>query len=692
MRTMARLGLCLLLVALVVSFCGCWELLSWSPDGRYLYLIDPDQTRLWRWDTETQAAESMLPDTEISCAFPLPGNQLVYLAGTDDESSTGDDAELVWRDFDDGSWRVLLQHTSRYAINISPDAHWIYAVRVKEENDAMEMVRFDLTNLDHSEVVIESAKLKLDVGIREISFPMPNTGGDKVLFVGNRDEAEVEYQGLYLYDKKSGDITKLQEDGASDAFLLWPRWVGEDEAVVVSGKDSDDEEGKLILVDTGRKRTRELASRLYPYSPPAFDQARNRMIITQLVEFSDDEQAQEWYSAWQLVAVDLDSGKREQLTFEPFGAGYPAMHPTRNEVAYMSPPDIDSDWIFYGIRDLDARDTTFIWRNDEQRLFAAAREFVKAGNARQAEQTYAELLKNFPETRFAEPAAYQLMLLYLDGPLENLDLAFDNWMKAGSNLRDQAYALFWREEDKLATDPANDLLRSYGSEQSREAFGYDTDLTRDLRALWARTSAENLYLRLDMNSPQDLTGLTFCDFILLFDTGTPGEGLREITPAVQWDHGAECRITLQHWYDNGEQSQYNVAIAGADGEIVSHFEASGFPGAQYPGLRIIDTWENWTAEEGSLILSVPLKFLKAESGREISLQVCTAKGGVESFKQLERPRETPEDGPAGFDIADAFGEQNTAKRIEQALEQGETPHIEGAVSLRLESQPGGDGQ
>ena len=686
MRIMARLGLCLLIVAFIVSFCGCWELLSWSPDGRYLYFIDPNQTRLWRWDTETQAAESVLSDTEIACAFPLPGNQLVYLAGTEDESATGDDAELVWRDLDDDSWRVLLDHTSRYAFNVSPDARWIYAGRVKEEGGPMELVRFDLTNLDKSEVVIEAAKLKLDVEIREISFPIPNPGGAKVLFVGNHDENDDEYQGLYLYDEKSGDITKLYEDGASDAFLMWPRWVGENEAVLVSGKESEDQDGKLLLVDTRRQKTKELASKVFPYSPPAFDQARNRIIITQLVESLDNEQAQEWYGAWQLVAIDLDSGKREQLTQEPFGASYPAMHPTRNEVAFISPPDIDSDWIFYGIRNLDSGETTFIWRNEEERLFAAAREFDKAGNARQAEQTYVELLSKFPETRFAEPAAYQLMLLYLEGPLENLDLAFENWMKVEGNLRDQAHALFWREEDKLAMDPPNDLMRSYGSEETLEEFGFDTDLTRDLRALWARASEQNLYIRLDMNSPQDLTGLTFCDFILLFDAGTPGEGLREITPAVQWDHGAECRITLQHWYDNGEQSRYSASIVGVDGEVVSQFEASGFPGARYPDLRVIDPRENWTAEVGSLILSVPLKFLKAEAGREINVQVCTTKGGVESFKKLERPRETPVDGPAGFDIADAFGEQNTAKRIDKALEQGVAPQVEGAIPLILGEQ------
>ena len=48
---MKRHAWVLVVATLLLSLTGCWERLSWSPNGRYLAFIGPDDGAIWLWDT-----------------------------------------------------------------------------------------------------------------------------------------------------------------------------------------------------------------------------------------------------------------------------------------------------------------------------------------------------------------------------------------------------------------------------------------------------------------------------------------------------------------------------------------------------------------------------------------------------------------------------------------------------------------
>jgi hypothetical protein len=215
----------------------------------------------------------------------------------------------------------------------------------------------------------------------------------------------------------------------------------------------------------------------------------------------------------------------------------------------------------------------------------------------------------------------------------------------------------------VATDPADDLIRAYGNEASEKDFGFKTDQTRDLLGLWVRQSPTRLYVRVDLNASQDVWGMALMDLVLLFHYDGAEGGLDQITPLAKWDRGAQRVVRFHHWYSAGDKSQYDVEILGPTGEAVSRFQAAGFDNAQYPDMTFMDTSGCWKTP-GSIVLSFSRKALGLEGSKKVDIQACTTKGGIEEFKKLERPREAPSDPGAFCDIADAFGAENTAARID----------------------------
>ncbi|MBN2310833.1 MAG: hypothetical protein JXR94_17800, partial [Candidatus Hydrogenedentes bacterium] len=270
--------------------------------------------------------------------------------------------------------------------------------------------------------------------------------------------------------------------------------------------------------------------------------------------------------------------------------------------------------------------------------------------------------------------------LYLTPPLEDLDKAFALLPEEPDfgDLREKDRALFWREQDRVAVDPYGDLLRTYCTGEARCGWEFDTDETRDLLALWARWGAERLYLRIDYASPRDLTGLTFQDTAILLDLDSTDEGHKAITPLVDWDRGADWQAILHHWFDAEDKSQYDVEIIDKDGECASAFRASGFANAQYP-LFALHGAGDWCGAPGTLMVSLARAPLGLKGEGKVAVQVCTFKGGIESHRGLERPREQPGDEGAFWDVADTFGEENVPERV---AEKGDTrPVLIGSAAV-----------
>ncbi|MFH1741398.1 MAG: hypothetical protein ABIH23_20530, partial [bacterium] len=248
----------------------------------------------------------------------------------------------------------------------------------------------------------------------------------------------------------------------------------------------------------------------------------------------------------------------------------------------------------------------------------------------------------------------------------------------------QARPLIWREQDKIATDPAEDWIQTYGTEDSEKEFEFKTDLARDLLGVWVRCGTERLYIRLDYNSPRDLEGLVFQDTLLLFDYDSPDQGYRQISQSTEWERGAERQILIRHWFNHSEKSQYDLEILDETGEVRSRFLTSGFADPNYPYFDVIDLIQG---EHGSVVFSISRDVLDLKNARKVFLQVCTLKGGIEVHKKKELPRETMHDGRPICDVADSFGPENSAARLQADFEQNIAPIIRGyAACFDLNSE------
>ena len=251
----------------------------------------------------------------------------------------------------------------------------------------------------------------------------------------------------------------------------------------------------------------------------------------------------------------------------------------------------------------------------------------------------------------------------------DVDKAFE--VLGSTSLKDQMEKLFWRPADKLATDPPEDWIQRYGTEESEEEFKFNTDLTRDLRGLWVRGGKKRVYIRIDYGSNRDLQGVGFQDTVLLFDHETSAERSRaEITPSVHWEREHERLVLVRHWYERGRNSQYDLEIRDRDGELICRYLASGFAPSGNPVFDLVHTMQGDT---NSVVYSISRNMLGLNGPRRVNLQVCTLKGGIESHKELERPRVASVNGRTVCDVADTFGPENTAKRINADLKKNADP-------------------
>jgi hypothetical protein len=124
-----------------------------------------------------------------------------------------------------------------------------------------------------------------------------------------------------------------------------------------------------------------------------------------------------------------------------------------------------------------------------------------------------------------------------------------------------------------------------------------------------------------------------------------------------------------------------VEIENGKGETISHFQASGFVDPHYPHFEVIDSVNDWENQIGSVVLSLSREILGLKDDRDVSIQVCTVKGGIESLKSKER--RTDIDAPDGsrFSVADAFGEENSPERARARTEDDNVFTIRGVAAV-----------
>jgi len=661
MRRQIKTGLTIGVGLVLLAFTGCFfEKIAWSPDGRYVVYSDYDKGKLWRWDSQTGETQAVplresaafgkkeaIDDSVNSCRYLPSGKQILVVTG---KGRDNDVCSHYLLDVPTGLCDRIASDTLLY-FDVSSDGNRILYMKTDKEKHRTRLLEYTRGS---GERTLLSSKA-------ELAFPSLDPAGKRVLYSG-------ENQGLCLLDSDKGTTRSLLA-GEKRAYY-WPRWMDEKTALYVTKLEDQkpDMVGELQAYSLEDKTTRTLCSNVYfMYSPLSFSPDRKSVVVIAARVGAGEKIDENEGKIWQIAAVNIATGEVTWLTNSPFGALAPVWSPDGKRVAYLSAA-IEGGVL--NVVNLETRKTTFTWRSEDEKLFANAESAAEAGDSTRTLTGCSELIQRFPQSKMCDAARYRMTLTYLGQPQQDLDAAYQNWQKISDNkLRDQIRPLFWREEDRVATDPAEDWIQTYGTEAAQTEFKFNTDLTRDLRALWVRCGKERLYLRIDYGSDNDLTGLTFQDTLILLRGEDTRATMRRISPTALWDRPTDRQILIRHWFESGNQSQYDMEILNEKGEIIARYLASGFAPPANPLFEMVYT----IPETNSVVYAVSRQTLGLVNSGNVGIQVCTFKGGIESVKGLEGPRVASVGGRTVCDVADAFGAENTKDRIETDLKANTNP-------------------
>ncbi|MBD3266087.1 hypothetical protein GF373_05405 [bacterium] len=651
--------------AILFLFTACIpERFAWSPDGKHLAFIGPNDQGLWLWDFETKTAENLLKQETVACRYMPNSNTLVFGTKSENQNDTMD-------------LRLINREKNEW-LEIEKDVGMFFAI------DADGVIYYL-----HDEALClydYASNQKKSLFPAEADYIDIDPSGKRMILSKNSDS--------FAIYKKDGDTFEIMQ--TVDLEYLWPQWIDDKHILALSSSSKSDDTGQLTIVTLPLEtEPKEIASNISAMDIPSLTPDRRAAIVTEKVG-----------QLYQLISIDLQTGKKTRLTHEPAGASFGQPSPDGKQLAYFHPAESDEKDLTARILDLESNQVHVLWRDEEERLMSVANVLSDNGRLQLAEETYNELLYKFPASRFGYLIAFQKMLLHLAQPAPDTDRAFQAFQHSG-DYQDRAYPYIWHAQYHAASDPAEDWLTQFGTPASQETYKYDTDKPRDLLGLWARWSDEHLYLKIDYNSPHDLDGLLLKDTYILLDFASPNNGYRHIAGQTEWEFGAERTLILRHWQPNGKDSQYDAEILNEKGEPVLRFLSAGFELSNSAPLQVLGTihntggegalpvkynllgWEKGSGinmkaispgeDTGSLVLAVSRDILGLNEDRPVRIQVCTAKGGIESYEKKEKSVRDLK--PEQTMVTDAFGKANTTARMQQDYNHAQKKIIKGYAAI-----------
>jgi WD40 repeat protein len=665
MRIYRTVGRCLALAALALSISGCfYETLSWSPDGRYLALIEGEDRTLYLWDSQTQKTHRVC-DGVLSCRF-IPSGHLLFAI------EPGHDAPGMFSTSPEGTADTFNLHrgtpTSHglepvdtiyavlgFSVGVSEDGQYLYYQTQLKGEEHPTMWESKLTG--------DKNATRLTGFPEQIAFPAPDSARNRIAFMDVADEKGV----LELWDSASSSSVEIES--MESKWYWYPAWVDDSHLICVVAGDGDDDQdmaGDLVEFDVAARTRRTICSGVVGLGGVKLSADRKTAYVTA----HKSDRSIEWPSALQAAKVDVSTGEMTFLTDDTFGAALSRYNPATNQLAYVAKSDsADNAGNIVSVLDLKTGEQRQIWVDDETRRFSTAEVLLNAGRTEEALLSYADLLRWTPDSRLSDMVHYRMVECHLKSTPPDLDAAYANLASAGDEtLRGQASAMIWQNADATAQDPPDDLVRTYGTDASRKEYQFDTDKPRDLLGVSAKWSGNKLYIKVDYNSAQDIHGLVLADTLVLIGINSPEGGWNPVTPCMQWERSAERIIWLRHWFNSSEKGQYDLEVIGGDGGSRGRVLVSDFSLWGRTDLPVVDTAPNWALDKGSVVLAVSRDSLHVATGDELFIQVCTLKGGLDDQRGLERPRETPDPGQPKCDIADTFGAENTRARIDAEIE------------------------
>lgn len=656
------------LAGIILMLTGCYDqLVSWSPDGRYILYSIPDETTLWRWDSKTGKAEEIKLLVRKGSGKPSSKPEILhkeimgskYISGGTKAAILTTGEELYLLDFKTGLCELVDDNVGS-GFYASEDDETLYYVR--QEGDKGKEI-FTLIEYKNSK------KTSLFSQEEEFLHPCVSPDGNYILYGSEH--------ALGLYDLKEKKSIILLSD--NEGGFVSPRWVNRNEIVYIYLPASDNEYGTLykasidlnnMKISSTPQVLKEGISPLFSISITDYSREikntenRESSTLQKTEPVATVTMATQDKDIMQAAVISINTGEIILKSDVLSSAVAPTLSPDGKYLAYLSGRD---DYVFLIIRDLKTGNQTRVWRNKVEKLFVEAEDLTRAGEFKKALDKYNFIIKEFPDSKILKDVYLNLANLPLKPEVCDLDDAYGNIEKAGdfNNLPPKLMDYLWRPEDRIAVDPPEDWIQTYGTEKSREIFKFNTDLTRDLRGLWMREGKKYLYIRIDYGSNRDLTGLTFQDTLLLFEYNAPDHccGSQDISKNVQWDRKAHRKVLIRHWYKSGTSSQYDLEILDSKDNPLHRCLVSGFEVRDNPYFKFYQSTNNGSH---SVIYAISreinaLYLQPWTSWKKVNIQVCTFKGGIESQRKAETPRF--EEGKDLIDIADTFGEENNIERI-----------------------------
>lgn len=650
------------LVAFFFSSC-IYDTMTWSPDGRYLAYIAPGDNQLWLWDNLRGESRLLTGQQTVNCRFVPTGQEVVFGVHQSDEKYNYFRVNIHSNEIQPIASNIGLHY------ELSADGRYFYFIRDNDGENTTEIRKMELTqfadeNRDPSELIYSHAQPD------DLFFFSLDPSETQILLTKGENEI--------VWYRMSNKQTKTAVSNP-DAQLAWPQWI--DDNIFTYLVFNNDKDGTLYRQSLSEPasptvlHTKALISDI-----PSIDRKNGRVYLTTETDIEDQLQA---------VSVDLKTNAIHVIADHPLGAGITAVSPDGNWLSYLEQTLDEFEKSAIQVREISSTKTGMVWKNTEERLLASADQLYHSGQFKLAQELYRDFLARFPTSRFKEYAWYQLLAIDLATPETNLDQSFEALNQIRNAYMLPAHTLFWSKTERAATDPAEDWITRFGTDKSKETFGFDTDLTRDLLGLSVHYSKDRLYLKIDYNSSRDLSGLTFQDTQILLDYDTPSEGgqslnemgtiatqLRTQIYGCKWERRYERQIVLYHWYENGEDSQYNIAVLNEQEWPVFKYQATGIG---QMNSSMIDVIPLITGETGSVILSISRDLLDLKPNTHVYVQVLTTKGGIEGIQGTELFSLLPNNAvafkPEFSNIADTFGTMQIDKN-KGAIIQGSAAAIE----------------
>ncbi|HIJ74303.1 MAG TPA: hypothetical protein HPP83_09405 [Candidatus Hydrogenedentes bacterium] len=237
----SRVTIALVLFALLLT--GCYEMIAWSPDGRYLAFVGPGDMKLWQWDTETSQT-TMLSDKEILACKYLNGGEAILLAKQHGQSD--EYLDLVQLDLKSGDLTRLAEKTLAYSYDVSNDGKRLYYITERfPENLPYRTSEIHERTLGDSSADMVLLEQKETIGFVSVA---PRTR--RILFTNAEPEIKVSgsereaAEAVLLLDADSGAIETILT-GPPGRSLWWPTWLDEERVIYLLDTEESDEVGVL---------------------------------------------------------------------------------------------------------------------------------------------------------------------------------------------------------------------------------------------------------------------------------------------------------------------------------------------------------------------------------------------------------------------------------------------------------------